>query len=365
MISLPLIFLIYLIIQNTTFCVNGEAARGGASFYRGKGAARRGAYLPPQGRKIAQQGAYPARRASTRGAAERTASGATRRPSGVCGAREPPLLDIGYSIPSPKNMENLFKIPSSQALFNRRYKYYHTRDGEVLAEVMTFSREIFNPFGYEVCDGVRVLTERAKRFDNEDLIEESPNECSDKAWKRARRRAFDLMMCNSLDLFVTLTLDASKISRTEWGDIVPRFNTFLDNMVRRHGLRYILIPEFHADGRSIHFHGLMNSSALTLVNSGVKHHGKTVYNVENWKYGFTTAQRVGKTPEDQIKTAKYCFKYMTKAAGRKVGGRYFYHGGILHSPIFRYDNVDFSNAEGEIVHIDDVPLAVKIFRPSI
>lgn len=254
-------------------------------------------------------------------------------------------------------MKYLAKTLANKGLFNTRKKYYRLPNGEeVLAETIVFSSPIFNPneIGKEVdCEEKTVLSSKDKKISQsfENRI---------KALKRARKRVYDLLSCNSdLDMFVTLTLDKEKISRTEWDKIVPKLNNWLDNMVRRHGLRYVLVPEFHKDGESIHFHGIMNGSALTLVNSGVKQKGKAVYNVTNWKYGFTTAKRI--TTNNGNAIAKYITKYITKSIadaesnGRenKVGGKYYLHGGALREPFFRYLETPYEEARGFEVEITE------------
>lgn len=251
-------------------------------------------------------------------------------------------------------MQNPFFQSREAAFFNQRLKFYPTSDGGYkLAEICTFSDSVFNPDSFERADFWGDERKKQPRDTSE-----KENECSLSALNRAKKAAFDYMACNpECNMFVTLTLDEHKISRTEWGEIVPRLNTWLDNAVRRRGLKYILVPEFHADGKSIHFHGLMNEKALSLVNSGKKHRGKVVYNIQNWKFGFTTAKRIGRGEDEHIKVCKYVFKYMTKAAQElkngakksvKIGGRYYLHGGALASPRFEYRNADYGTEKGVV-----------------
>lgn len=257
-----------------------------------------------------------------------------------------------------------FHLTSSQALYNQRTKLYPTADGEYRpVEIMTFSEPIFNPHRVEACRAdIGGKASRRSRPEAEGEEGESPNECSVQALNRAKRRAFDLMACNpDCNMFVTLTLDSARISRTDWGEIVRKLNVWLDNCVRRRGLKYILVPEYHADGEAVHFHGLMNESALALSDSGKKHGGKTIYNIENWRYGFTTAKRIGGGADEHDHVCKYIFKYMTKSARAlkqdarakvKAGGRYFLHGGALAEPRFSYCNADYSEASGYELEIE-------------
>ena len=153
--------------------------------------------------------------------------------------------------------------------------------------------------------------------------------------RRAVRRCRDIGTCNpDLDIFVTLTLDREKIDRYDYAQIIRVLNVWLDNRVRRNGLKYLIVPELHKDG-AIHFHGLFND-VLDRRPAGVKHHGKWVYNLPDWTLGFTTAQRVT-GPDCSRKVAEYVLKYITKSAG-KIGGRFYLHGGRLDEPaIVWYD----------------------------
>jgi hypothetical protein len=156
------------------------------------------------------------------------------------------------------------------------------------------------------------------------------------ARRRAVSRCRDLGACApDLGLFVTLTLDASRINRYDYTEIVRSASTWLDNRVRRDGLKYLLVPELHKDG-AIHFHGMIND-VLARTNSGIRHAGKVVYNLPAWSYGFTTAQRI--TGQDGAwKVAQYCLKYMTKST-EKIGGRYYLHGGAFAEPFVAWTSI--------------------------
>lgn len=163
--------------------------------------------------------------------------------------------------------------------------------------------------------------------------------------RRAVKRVFDLVACNpELDVFCTFTLDKRAIDRYDYKTIVKKLNNWLDNHVRRNGLKYVLVAEYHKD-RAIHFHALMNRS-LTLVDSGKRDSGgHKVYNLPQWTLGFTTAiECYG----DRAAVCKYITKYITKAE-EKVGGRWFYHGGELEEPVFAYLNLKVSGGEPETV----------------
>lgn len=193
---------------------------------------------------------------------------------------------------------------------------------------------------------------RAKRAPSPENIQ--------RAARRASARVRDLALCNDFAWFVTLTLDAQKIDRYDVSAITKKLRTWLDNKVRRQGLKYILVPERHKDG-ALHFHGFINE-APGLVPSGtwdVPGHKKPirprssrqaaewaalgpgmgyheVFNWEAWPLGFSTAIRLyGEYRAAVGYVCKYIAK-QTKDADGKIGGRWYYSGGELREPTITY-----------------------------
>ncbi len=172
-----------------------------------------------------------------------------------------------------------------------------------------------------------------------------------RAFNRAKKRVFELLCSNSdLNMFVTVTVN---FGADNYQETVRRLGQWLDNQVRRKGLRYILVPEYDDVGRRLHFHGVMNESALTLVNSGLRRGRKAIYNVTSWRQGYTTAVRIGRNNADWQRVAKYIADYMLKATYGKIGGRYYLHGGHLAEPFYVYNSADYSTADGKETVIND------------
>lgn len=156
--------------------------------------------------------------------------------------------------------------------------------------------------------------------------------------RRAKAAVYDLAMDNDFKYFVTFTLDQSKIDRYDIAAITKKLNQWLDNRVRKNGLYYVLVPEFHADG-AVHFHGFIND-ALPVVDSGhVDAKGHKVYNLPAWNYGFTTAIEIY---GDRAASVGYMTKYISKSS-QKVGGRWYYSGGHLTRPSVEWFDVDFND----------------------
>ena len=221
--------------------------------------------------------------------------------------------------------------------FSTRLKYYN---GE-LAEIMMCSKAIFNPEKVLVASSQHGRKKKQDYENNIIEVDVNANNISEnisdnsleRSKRRARKKVFDYAMCNpDLDVFITFTLDSNKIDRYDYKSVIKKLNVWLDNRVRRNGLKYIFVAEHHKDG-AIHFHGVVNRQAVKLVDSGkYDTGGHKVYNVKDWELGFSTAiECYG----DRASVCKYITKYITKS-GEKVGGRWYYSGGDLAEPEYEY-----------------------------
>ncbi len=166
----------------------------------------------------------------------------------------------------------------------------------------------------------------------------------ERSMRRARAKLRRLALANDFEFFVTLTLDPAKIERYDGEKIVKTMGRWLDNMVRRNGLRYILVPERHKDG-AFHFHGFFAGAGLIAADSGVQWDGRPVYNLPQWTLGFTTAQRLY---GDYHAAVGYCCKYIGKQEGERPLGRWYYSGGGLREPKKIYGDLDYRAVENSV-----------------
>lgn len=258
------------------------------------------------------------------------------------------------------------------AKYNLRAKFYPQPDGSLkLAEEMCCNRFIFNPDGVEVRHNYKrelaeeyheAMTELLYNHKPVEKLKPSAEENAERSRRRARNALFDLVNCNKFDYFVTLTLNPDEIDRNDYKAVIKRLNTYLDNRVRRSGLYYVGVPELHKNG-GFHFHFLTNG-ALDLCESGtyIRPSGgkpvkletlkrqkidvnscRVVYNIPSWKLGFTTAIE---TYGDIKAVANYVGKYITKN-DKKIGGRWYYSGGKLNKPVYKYSRVNFGEFVGD------------------
>lgn len=177
--------------------------------------------------------------------------------------------------------------------------------------------------------------EKEKRSDGADM---------QRSMRRARAKLRRLALANDFEYFVTLTLDGSKIDRYDGAAVVKALGRWADNMVRRHGLKYILVPELHKDG-AFHFHGFFSGSGLKTVDSGIRWEGREVYNLPQWTLGYTTAQRLY---GDYHAAVGYCCKYIGKQQGQRPLGRWYYSGGALAEPEKLLADLDYRDIEDAV-----------------
>jgi len=254
-------------------------------------------------------------------------------------------------------MKQLFKFTSEDVHCNGRLKLIPDENGVYVPHELTaFPKGVYVKPGFEL-SADNEKKKKASKGESvqlcdlpEELQAELAIENRRKAYGRARNNLFDLLTCTlDFDCFVTLTCSPKEVDRHDYKEIVRRLGVWLDNRVRRNGLIYALVPELHKDG-AVHFHGLMNFDKLKTVRAINPYNkcemsddkGRPIYNISDYTMGFTTVIPISGS-NARIATALYCFKYITKSNGEKVGGRYYLSGGNLGRPKYEYIEVDYEN----------------------
>lgn len=129
---------------------------------------------------------------------------------------------------------------------------------------------------------------------------------------RTINNIYDIVRCNKWEWFFTFTFDPAKVkSRYDYEELSKIMTQWLANIRRRKcpDMMYFVVPELHKDG-AWHFHGLFGRcEGLTMADSGHKDDkGRVIYNITDYKLGFTTATAV----ESSEKACNYLVKYITK-----------------------------------------------------
>lgn len=249
-------------------------------------------------------------------------------------------------------------LSKAEAFTNARTRFYYKDNEKIWLDTLISDKPIFNPNKAEkVTDSnhgtlVPIISETDNSTDEETAA---------RASRRARNKVFELCLCNEdLRYFATFTLDKCKIDRKDYTCIIKKLNSWLDYRVRNMGLKYVMVAEYHSN-KAIHFHALMND-VLRRVDSGTviiperekpvkiataqrlksdPTKWQTVYNIPDWKLGFSTFMdcEEGAGNHTREATCGYISKYITK--GGKCGGRYYLSGGDLKRPEAVYYNAEF------------------------
>jgi hypothetical protein len=226
-------------------------------------------------------------------------------------------------------------------------------------DIISADRAIFRESGWEAAESEKKAPktrEKGVKSDGDDMLRSA---------RRARAKLRRLALANEFEYFVTLTLDQAKIDRYDPNAIMKKVNVWLDNMVRRNGLRYILVPELHDDG-AYHFHGFFAGRSVKAVDSGtikrpgikkpmrprseaerlqwLADGGMIVYNLPQWSYGFTTAIELY---GEYSRAVGYVCKYIGKQEGQRPMGRWYYSGGALREPTKLYADLDYEKLSNE------------------
>lgn len=258
------------------------------------------------------------------------------------------------------------KLPGRKTKINSFHNVRLKRFPGDYIEILWCESPIFRDAGMEDCG----YSKSVPKLERDSIGDDAgpSGESLDRSVRRARARIRELCMANRFDMFVTLTLDKDKIDRYDSAAIVRKMGQWADNQVRRHGLKYCLVPELHKDG-AVHFHGFLQwPDGAGFVDSGtirlpgkenkaprrprtaaqreawIAGGGQVVYNVPAWTYGFSTAIALYGDYEAAVGyVGKYVGKGMEAAAeaphgrhdavmGGKIGGRWYYSGGALVEP---------------------------------
>lgn len=174
-----------------------------------------------------------------------------------------------------------------------------------------------------------------------------------RSMRRAKSRVRRLALSNDFRWFVTLTLSPDKVDRYDASQVVRKLSNWCSNQVKRHGLKYILVPERHKDG-ALHFHGFFNDSLEAVASGHKDKQGHMIYNLPGWSLGFTAAIEVY---GDYAGAVAYVCKYIGKQ-GDKPAGRWYYSGGDLREPVAVYGEIsprELMEQYGDRVFCFEVP----------
>lgn len=155
---------------------------------------------------------------------------------------------------------------------------------------------------------------------------------------RSINHIYDIARSNKWEWFFTLTFNPEKVDSFNHAECTKKLSKWLNNMRSCcPNMVYLVVPEQHKSGRW-HFHGLFaNVNELHFVDSGHKDNkGRVIYNVGNYRMGFSTATKI----EDISRASSYLCKYITKDICELTKGkkRYWASRNVLLPEV--YESID-------------------------
>ena len=128
---------------------------------------------------------------------------------------------------------------------------------------------------------------------------------------RTIQKVYEVTRSNMWEWFITLTFNPEKVNSFDYAEVSKILSKWLNHLKERYApdLKYSIVPELHKSGR-YHFHGLIaDTGNMIFEDSGHKTFGgETIYNLGNYKLGFTTATKIN----DVSRASSYITKYITK-----------------------------------------------------
>ena len=128
---------------------------------------------------------------------------------------------------------------------------------------------------------------------------------------RSKNNLYRIARSNEWDYFITFTFDPKKVDSTDYDLVSGIVSGWFSNLRKTSpNLKYLAVPELHKDKKKYHYHALIsNADSLILSDSGkVDFEGMPIYNIDKWKWGYTTASKI----KDNAKVTNYIGKYITK-----------------------------------------------------
>ncbi len=161
--------------------------------------------------------------------------------------------------------------------------------------------------------------------DWDDRVLHSTNKTSnednlDRSIRRTKTLISDYVLCNEFDLFATFTFSPKKTTdRTNPNTVKLQMANWLKNQRKssRNGkFPYLIVPELHKDGVSLHFHALFSKYTGTLIESGKNSKGRPVFYFKGYTLGFNSAVNIDNIEKISSYVKKYIIKDMPQFRGQ-------------------------------------------------
>ena len=164
---------------------------------------------------------------------------------------------------------------------------------------------------------------------------------------RARSKVIEYGLCNEWEHFITLTLDGKKQDRGNLRTYHRALGYFIKNLNRRRTkkIRFLLIPELHADKKNWHMHGLIHG--LDGADLDVNANGFLYWKAYGERFGYNSLSKI----RNKEAVSKYILKYIGKGFNDRRVGEHLYYcsrglstaetvgtGHLVNVPVWDYEN---------------------------
>lgn len=178
---------------------------------------------------------------------------------------------------------------------------------------------------------------------------EQLEEKTKKYLKQVKTNIIDLAFnYDKWEYFITLTFDFREVGEYSHEKAINFLKKWINNQKHQNKhMTYLLVPEFHKSGR-LHFHGLIANvpkwrftEARNVSGRLIKVNGVQIYNLDNYKLGFTTISKI----QYQEKVSNYISKYATKELITLKNKRRYWYSRNLEKPKIEYGYLESSLSE--------------------
>lgn len=209
-----------------------------------------------------------------------------------------------------------YEINEISTEFNQYFSVYRP------FETITKNKPGFTP--------VKKLSKSSGKTSNEDSAERS--------LRRSKKNIKGIVRCNDFDQFATFTI---KADRQNIKKCKAKLTNWLKSQKKRNGnFKSLIVPEFHKDGKSLHFHALLSGCKSKLkpaispkTGKQLRQKGRKVWQFVGYRSGFNNVVKIGKDADSQAKIANYVTKYISKDMPVLFGQNRYWPSKGLKRPI--------------------------------
>lgn len=155
---------------------------------------------------------------------------------------------------------------------------------------------------------------------------------AERSLRRTKTLISDIVLCTEFDMFATFTF---KKDRQDILKCKRKMSDWLKDQQKQWGkFEYLIVAEFHKDGKSLHFHALLKNYKGQLTKTNKKINNRTAYNIKSYQKGFSTVIKI----DNVEKVASYIKKYITKdMPSTGLNKKKFWNSKNLKRPLIEYN----------------------------